>query len=201
MKEAEIKILASFFPRAEKEYTIKEIEKISAYSHERVYTTLLNLAKQGYLTKKRVGKTYTFKLNLKKDLILPFFYFLTERNKRFFDSLKIFEKKLLTEFIKQIYSPDLISCIVFGSYAKGEQREDSDIDILCIVRKRYDIEKIALSLAHKYGKSISPVIISIKDFLNMKKENPTFFLELIEFGVILYGREMFYELVYGRCYG
>lgn len=200
MKEIEIKILASFFPKAEKEYTTKEIEEISGYSHERVYTTLISLTRQDYLTKKIVGRTSLFKLNLTKNLLLPFLYFQMEKSKKFFNSLKISEKKLLTEFIKKISSSDLISAILFGSYAKGEQKKDSDIDILCIVRKRYDIEKIAISLKHKYGKQIAPIIVTAKDFPNMEKENLTFFLELKEFGIVLYGREGFYNLMYGESY-
>ena len=94
MKEIEIKILASFFPKAEKEYTTKEIEKISGYSHERVYTTLLSLTKQSYLIRRKIGKAYVFKLNLAKDLILPFIYFQTKRNEKFFNLLKVYEKKM-----------------------------------------------------------------------------------------------------------
>jgi predicted nucleotidyltransferase len=198
MKEIEIKILATFFPYAEREYTTKEIETISNYSHERVYTTLLKLAEKGYLIKRKVGKAYVFRLNLAKDLLLPYLYFQTEKYDKFLKSLKTSEKNLLTEFINKISSPNLVSCIVFGSYAKGEQREDSDIDILCIAAKRYDIEGVALSLRHKYGKRISPLVIQAKDFKNIKKENPTFFLELKQFGIVVYGREMFYNLVYGN---
>ena len=42
--------------------------------------------------------------------------------------------------------------------------------------------------------------MTVKDFKNIQKENPTFFFELKEFGVILYGKEAFYRLVYGEPY-
>jgi hypothetical protein len=58
---------------------------------------------------------------------------------------------------------------------------------LCIATKRYNIEGIALS-RHKYWKRISPLVIQVKDFKSIKKENPTFFLELKQFGIVVYGK-------------
>lgn len=200
MKEIEIKILASFFPKTDGEYTASEIEKKSRYSHERVHTTLRNLTKKEYITKKKFGRSHVFKINLKKDLLIPFLYFQEKRKEEFSSLLKISEKKMLEEFIKKISSPNLISVIIFGSYAKGEIRKDSDIDILCVTRKNYDIEEIALSLRHKYGKKIGVVVIPVKDFPNIEKDNLVFFLDLREFGVVFYGREEYYRLVYGGGY-
>jgi len=197
LKQTELKILASFFPLT-KEYTTREIETKSRYSHERVYTTLMDLVEQGYLVKRKIGKTYLFKLNIQRDVLLPYVYFQTERKESFFRSVTHFVRSALDDFIKKIESSDLVSVIIFGSYAKGEQREDSDVDVLCIVRKKYDIDRVALSLRHKYDRKITPVIVLSEDFPNMKKDNPTFYRGLVEFGIVLYGIEPFYNLVYGE---
>ena len=194
----EIKIMECFFPLIKNKYTTKEIEVKSGYSHERAYTILMRLTEKGYLLKRRAGKTYLFGANLEKDLLVPFIHFHTRRTEHFFKSKPIFVKKILDEFIEKISGNNLISVVVFGSYARGEERKESDIDILCVTRKKYGIEKTALSLVYKYNKKISPVVILAKDFPNMKKDNPIFYEDLIKFGIILYGMESFYKLAYGE---
>ena len=86
--------------------------------------------------------------------------------------------------------------VLFGSYSKGEAKEKSDVDVLC-VNSDPDTEKIALSLRHKYNLRIVPIIITKEDFKNIKTENPELWNELVEFGIILKGQELFYDLVCG----
>lgn len=85
--------------------------------------------------------------------------------------------------------------ILFGSYSKCEAREGSDIDILC-VNGNSETETIALSLRHKYNLRISPVVVSKEDFSNIKSDNPELWEEIVRFGVVLKGQELFYNLVY-----
>jgi len=196
-KNGEIKIMECFFPFLEKSYTTKEIENKSGYSHERAYTLLIGLARKNYLLKRKVGKTYLFGANFKKDFLLPFIYFHTKRKENFLKSKSISITNFLNEFIEKISNDNLVSVIVFGSYSKGEEKKESDFDILCITRKKYAIDKMALSLTYKYNKKITPVVILVKDFPNMEKDNVPFYEDLIKSGVILYGLESFYKLIYG----
>lgn len=44
--------------------------------------------------------------------------------------------KLLNQYIvvlKRIYKDKLVKVVLFGSYARGEARDDSDIDILAVI--------------------------------------------------------------------
>ncbi|BCU67745.1 hypothetical protein HS7_11820 [Sulfolobales archaeon HS-7] len=53
------------------------------------------------------------------------------------------EKELVDAFLK-VYGEDLISLVLFGSYARGEQRKDSDIDVLVVLKEindRYEVMK------------------------------------------------------------
>ena len=43
--------------------------------------------------------------------------------------------------LKEILSDDLVEVILFGSYARGEAREWSDVDVLLITRRRLSIEE------------------------------------------------------------
>lgn len=45
------------------------------------------------------------------------------------------------EKAKEILGDDLVEVILFGSYARGEAREDSDVDVLIIVKKRLTLDE------------------------------------------------------------
>ncbi len=193
LNKTELKILSAFFPEGT-ERTTKEIESRSGYSHERAYSTLKILEEKGILSKKKVGKALVYSIKKFNDIIyLSFAYYSINRKNNF---VKKYPSvwNALDEFLNKT---KLNLVILFGSYSKGEAKEKSNVDVLC-VNGNSETEKIALSLRHKYNLRIAPVIVNKEDFKNIKAENPEFWNELTEFGIILKGQELFYELVY-RC--
>lgn len=193
LNETELKILAEFFPEGT-EKTTKEIETRSGYSHERVYSTLIALENEGVLTKKRIGKTLVHTIAEFNDAVYLAFAYHSINKKAQFIKKYLLVWNALEEFINKA-KPELV--ILFGSYSKGEAKERSDIDVLCI-NGNNKIEKTALSLRHKYDLKISPVVVKKEDFKNIKMENPEFWIDLVNFGIVLRGQELFYELVYGQ---
>ncbi|MGI0481262.1 nucleotidyltransferase domain-containing protein [Geminocystis sp. CENA526] len=80
-------------------------------------------------------------------------------------------KHILSTFkkqLKEIYKDKLINLILFGSYAKGTEKEDSDIDVLILLKDQdinigKEIEKtskITCNLSLKYDKTISRLFMS-----------------------------------------
>ena len=192
LNEVELRTLAGFFPEAG-EKTLKELQERSGYSYERVYSALKSLKKKGVVSGRKVGKTLVYTIQTSTDVTyLAFVYFMLSKKERL---AKKFPNvwRALDEFLAKT---DLQMAILFGSYAKEEAKEESDIDLLCM--NGSDAEKIALSLKHKYNLRINPVLIKKGDFKNIKGENPEFWRDLVEFGVVLRGQEMFYEMVYRR---
>jgi predicted nucleotidyltransferase/predicted transcriptional regulator len=189
LTESELRIMAGFFPKGTS-VTIKDIEKASGYSYERVYSTLKNLQKKGIVKGRKVGKTWTFELDYKRDAaLLSFVYYGVNKKEEFEKSYKRVSK-LLGEYLSGV---DARCAAVFGSYARGEAKRDSDIDLL-LVTDDEDVEKKALALRHKYNLRLNPVTVpSIK---NIKEENKIFFKELQDFGVVIKGFEYFFEQVY-----
>jgi len=52
-----------------------------------------------------------------------------------------------TKQIKDMLGSDLVKVIVYGSYARGDYRENSDVDVMVLVRlSELDIKKIATSI-------------------------------------------------------
>ena len=191
LNETELKILGAFFPEGT-EKTIKEIEKHSGYSHERAYSTLKALEKKGILKKDKVGKTLVFSIKKFDDSSYLAFVFYSLSKKELFIKKYPHVRKVLEEFIAKT---KLEMVILFGSYSRNEETERSDIDVFCI-NGFSQTEKIALSLRHKYNLKIAPVIINKEDFKNIELENPQLWEELLKFGIILKGYELFFDLVY-----
>lgn len=86
---------------------------------------------------------------------------------------KIIYAKSLSLFLKKLKESQLpiISVILFGSYARGDYNEDSDIDVLVIVKKRTsEINKKIIHLACQAewetvtNEWIAPLIIDQKHF-------------------------------------
>ena len=85
-------------------------------------------------------------------------------------------KDLLTELksrLMDLYGERMKELCLYGSYARGEQRTESDIDVLIIVDRvdRYSLEiertsELISELSLKYNRSISRLFITEDDWKN-----------------------------------
>jgi len=190
MNETELRVLAGFFPATD-DITIKELEQRSDYSYERVYSSLKNLKRYVAVRSKKVGKTLTFSLVTESDLaLLGFFCHSIKRRSEFAKS-----NRTVWKLLKEFSANGGIRCVVlFGSYAKGDASDTSDVDVLCVADADTEIDAIARSLSHKYGIRINPVKVrSIKD---IETDNRAFYEDMVEYGYVIKGLEYFYEQVY-----
>ena len=87
---------------------------------------------------------------------------------------------------------------IFGSYAKGTQKEDSDLDIFIIGKKStHDYDEQGKMLQT----DISIKYFSIKEWIKLLKEKNNLCKEIMENHVILFGTENFVKLVWSDYYG
>jgi len=82
--------------------------------------------------------------------------------------------------------PGLISAFLFGSYAKGKQQSDSDIDVALVIdnlsdNDRFDIQVKLMLLASQIDNRIEPHPISKQD---LNSNNP-FAVEIRRTGIQL----------------
>lgn len=186
----QLELLACFFPKLENK-TAKELEKATGFSHEPAFRLLKELVKDRYLKEKKVGKTKVYSFIFTDETYLVYCYFMTKK-------ISSFKRKhsLLYKRLKEFSDLAKASCIVlFGSYAKGTEQPGSDIDLLCIGNK--STEPLAATFKTKYDIVIRPVIIKQANFKDIKTDNPAFYSDLVEFGIVLKGTELFFKEVYG----
>jgi len=77
------------------------------------------------------------------------------------------------EEVKDLMGSSIYKVLLYGSYARGEQQEDSDIDIMILTslereeeikRTEYDICDIAFEYLMKYSMDIRAIVINYKHF-------------------------------------
>ncbi len=102
-------------------------------------------------------------------------------------------EKALEEFISSIktkYGDKIDRIILFGSYARGDYRKESDIDVLIIwkgdeIEGWNSLEREAVDVLFKYGSFISLKIISPSEYKAMKELDFPFVRNISADGVVL----------------
>ena len=85
-----------------------------------------------------------------------------------------------TEILQKIYGKHLKKVILYGSYARGDYRDDSDIDITAIVRgNRVELQKklkkmwdFSTEVGLAYDVIVSPTVIPYDEFEQYKEKLP-----------------------------
>ncbi len=158
-------------------------------SQKAIALTLKELEEQSILKSKRTGNLVFYSLNLKtniKDLIL-----ITEiQNKIIF--LKRYKK------LAYILKEDSRVVGIFGSYAKGKNKPDSDIDIFIIgnkIRKDYDEKGKIFDL------NISIKYFNDDEFSDLLKQKNPLTNEIVENHIIIFNTETFINMIWRKHYG
>ena len=101
--------------------------------------------------------------------------------------IKMNRKQIAEEFSKSLDYPEIKEIILFGSVARGEDTEDSDIDLLIISdKKRETKDKLMKKVSNalfEFGIYISVKVISKEEYKNL--ENTYFISNIKREGVVL----------------
>ena len=147
VNDMDLRILILFTKGYEKEYYIREVEKLLEVSSRTALVTLAKLEKKGILESKTKGKIKIY--TIKKSSLSREYLLLTEQYKK----IQFLEKNhLVKEVLEKADEFMQGIVIIFGSYAKGIQKGDSDLDLFIV--GAYD-EKMIKEAGHKYGLDIN----------------------------------------------
>jgi len=128
-------------------------------------------------------------LRLSKGLVSKYFDILAKMGilKKVNGKLHITDSSLV-KGIKILLNIKVRSVGLYGSCAKGENSEDSDIDLWIKVTNVSE-EKLAslTSKLNKEIKNIKPLFLTDKKIEKAKKEDPLFYHSLVFGSIILYG--------------
>ena len=185
--------------------TILEISKQLKIGYRPAYNHINEMEKEGIIQIEKIGSSKQCRLiltepktrHLLESLDIARKEELYKKNPKLKAILESLIQKLAYKFISEIHS-----IVLFGSYAKGTATKQSDIDLLFIVNDlknknlRESIDRESASYQYSYNVKISPLIADIRELRNMLKvQELNVGKEAREFGISLYGHEMFWRII------
>lgn len=168
-----------------KKFSIRSISIIRKINYKSAYNSIRALEKEEAVNLERFGNTLNCLFSKKfSPLIFKVEY---ERRK---ELLKNKNFRIIYDRLNELTSPLVV--LIFGSFAKNEQKKNSDIDLLVITESSQEVER-AISLMPI---NIHPTIISWKEFFGMVKRNEfNVVSEALRKNIILLGIEEYYRLL------
>jgi predicted nucleotidyltransferase/predicted transcriptional regulator len=191
-----LKIVSALFVN-KKGMTIKDIATYTQTDYKNVYDAVYDLFEQGILKKEKIGNYNICTLNYAHEDIVEY---LKEYN--FYVKLGVFRKKyptayrIITETCEHVKNP-LFICVVFGSYARGEEKKSSDIDVLFLASSR-SIKPLLDKANASYQKKFHVVEQHITDFSKdlQNKNQLSIATELYkEPPIVMYGDDIFFRII------
>lgn len=193
LKKVELRILELLFEDLVSGSSILEISKKLKLPYPLTYNTLKLLVKNGIVSSEKKGNASIIKINF-KDVKKEHLYAELNRRDRILE--KYYKIKSAFDKIQKMNQIHFI-CILFGSYAKGRPKQDSDIDLLFIIPEEYDYGNFDRNIrtilsTHTVDINIAPQKGLFEMWNTVKKFNVG--NELLKGHIVLKGVEDFLEL-------
>lgn len=182
-----IRYLILIYP---KKSSILQISKTQKLSYNSTYKYILSLQQEQIIsiTKGLNGMYCT--LTPTPESILFASYIDTNCTANFLRQ-KVFFKKIIQDIIT---SNEVSLLLLFGSYAKGLEQRESDIDLLAVTEHKTAITKLSSYLSLKYNKEINILPITSKEWITMlHSKERTVVTEAVESHIILFGYEKYWR--------
>jgi predicted nucleotidyltransferase len=178
----------------EAELTGREIARKAGLSPRAAQQALQELYPTGVIHRKTVGASYLFSLNrtryVVKSILSPLF-----------ESEQGLITAMIEELRKALPEKGIASIIMFGSVARGESRQGSDLDIMILVDNSLDVRKIAAEVQDKGGKflsrfgmMLSPHVLHRRDFISRFDKKDKLIQNAVKEGRVIFG-EHFEEVL------
>ncbi len=191
LSENEFKVLSSFFPEGN-EITLKKVQERTKLSYEPVHRIIKQLTDKKLLHEKNFGKTLVYSLDFTKEIIkIAFIIYANDKKEKFAEKYGIIYRAL-----SKVSEEDTDFLAVFGSYAKESPTKKSDVDVICISSNKNKVESKLKGLRYETNLEFAPVVIPKTEFAKIKEENKQFWDDLVDYGIIFKGYELFYYYAY-----
>jgi len=199
-----LKIIGLMRKSLDKGLTILEISKRLKIGYRPAYMHIANMEKEGIIKIEKIGSAKQCSLNFSspKTRHLLETLDLEKKEALYKENPKLKAIDGLISNLTEKYISEIHSIVLFGSYAKGIATKQSDIDLLFIITDLKDknlreaIERGSASYQYSHNIKISPLITDIAELQKMlKAKELNVGKEIKEYGISLYGHEIFWRIV------
>ena len=185
--------------------TVSQISKLLKIGYAPAYNHINQMEKEGMINVLKIGNAKQCRLNLEntktRHLLQELDIIKKEELYNENLKLKMIIKSLITKLTEK-YASEILSIVLFGSYAKGIATKQSDIDLMFIVNDLKDknlreaIERKCASIHYSHNIKVSPLITNIEELKKMlKAKELNVGKEVREYGISLYGDELFWRII------
>jgi len=171
------KLLRFFLRSPDKAFYTKEIARQLNVSPGPVNSFLRNLHEHNLLQKEVIGNVHLYRLNNDIEII---------RHLKIINTLLEFQYARLTELLLA-ENETILSIVLYGSHANGENDSKSDIDLLLILSEKKPLTSLLQQLEKNLGKPISTQMMTLSDWQRLKEKDKIFYESILAKHLILYG--------------
>jgi len=156
-KDNNYKVMQLYFDNPDKKFHIREIARQTGLSPPGVLKIVKKLKEETLLVSERENTVENVRASRNEKFFLL---------KKAYNALSLFESGLLNRLRDVYEEPEAI--VIFGSYSKGEDTSQSDIDIAIVTRKeaQLDLKQFEKYLKRKISIYEIQTSDSEKEFLN-----------------------------------
>lgn len=176
---SKVKILRLLFRHPEKEFTERELADYIEMSPNTVNLAMADLRQTNIVRFKHIGRTNIYRLN-KRSVLYPILKELFQQERSIINDLYATIAKVM---------PEGDTVVIFGSYARDEERMDSDLDILIITNNKRSsakaLDQILIQLIDTHSVVLSPIYLT-RNELKKKKSKP-FIINAMKEGIVIKG--------------
>lgn len=172
--KSQILILKLLFLNTTKEFHLNDIARKTNLASPTVSKEMSNLVKTGLVTRRNQGNLSFYTIN-KNSIIF-------DEMKKIFLKYEIFSELLSKELSKE----KIKYALIYGSFAKGTEKEESDIDLLVVgdVTESYLLNTIP-KIERKTGREINFILWTEKEFREKVKKHIPLVKEISKTPVIM----------------
>jgi len=170
------------------ELTGREIARKADLSPRAAQQALQELYAGGVIHRKTAGASYLFSLNRAR-------YIVENILSPLFKSEQGLAAAMIAELRKALPGRGIVSLILFGSVARGENRQGSDLDVMIVINNSLDVRKVTAGIQDKGGKflarfgmMLSPHVIRRRDFVSRFEKKDKLIQNVIREGRVIFGK-------------
>jgi len=171
------KVLKFFVLHPGESFYEREIARKAGLSPSSTHHVLARLYRAGVLNRKQNGRMY--------------FYSIDKTNP-YLKEFKVLANLLLIEPLVERLKRLSHKIVLFGSWAQGDDTEDSDIDLFIVSSEKEKVLSVVNKFSYSarlYNRKIQPIISRPEELLKKGKEEKVF-LEQVEKGKVLWEKEI-----------
>jgi predicted nucleotidyltransferase len=168
-------------------YTIRRLAEDAGVSHPEASATLQELEKFGIVEIQPVGRAHQISLNEKSYVLGKIIMPLLKAEQKTLDEVVL----ILRDHFN---TKKIISAVIFGSVAKREEKDDSDMDVFIVSNDRNHalslIANAGQKIFAKFHSDISPLVFSESEFKSKKKGNAQLVRSILDDHIMICGKEL-----------